>query len=66
MQRTSSRISLGDTGRAMPNESTTPDLVEQMGAMTMIWADRLVEEVTAYTDIHEARAAAERLARERG
>ena len=31
-----------------------------------IWADGLIERLTTYTDIDEARAAAERLAQERG
>jgi hypothetical protein len=31
-----------------------------------IWADGLIERLTTYTDIDEARAAAERLAEERG
>jgi hypothetical protein len=33
---------------------------------TMTWRDDLIEHVTAYPDIDEARAAAERLAQERG
>jgi len=32
----------------------------------MIWADGLMERVTTFLDIDEARAAAERLAHERG
>jgi hypothetical protein len=32
----------------------------------MFWADGLIERVTTFLDIDEARAAAERLAQERG
>jgi ketosteroid isomerase-like protein len=35
-------------------------------ASVVTWADSLIERVTFYTDIDEARAAAERLAEERG
>ena len=35
-------------------------------AAVMTWADGLIERITFYTDIDEARAAAERLAEERG
>ena len=35
-------------------------------ASITIWADGLVERLTTYTDIDEARAAARRLAQERG
>jgi hypothetical protein len=41
-------------------------VVEFRDASVVTWADRLVERVTFYTDIDEGRAAAERLARERG
>jgi len=40
--------------------------VELRYAVVATWADRLVERVTSYTDIDDARAAAERLAREQG
>jgi ketosteroid isomerase-like protein len=40
--------------------------VEFRDARVMIWADGLIERTTAFLDIDEARAAAERLARERG
>jgi ketosteroid isomerase-like protein len=39
--------------------------VELQFALVSTWADGLIEKVTAYTDIAEARAAAERLAEER-
>jgi hypothetical protein len=34
--------------------------------MVLIWSDGLILRVTTFTDIDEARAAAERLAQERG
>jgi hypothetical protein len=40
--------------------------VEFRDARVMIWAGGLIERTTAFLDIDEARAAAERLARERG
>jgi ketosteroid isomerase-like protein len=40
--------------------------VEFRDARVMIWADGLIERTTTFLDIDEARAAAERLARERG
>jgi ketosteroid isomerase-like protein len=40
--------------------------VEFRDARVMIWADGLIERTTAFLDIDEARAAAERLAEERG
>jgi ketosteroid isomerase-like protein len=39
--------------------------VSQQSADVFLWVDGLIERVTAYLDINEARAAAERLARER-
>jgi hypothetical protein len=64
---------LRDTGQAMPEESTTPDLVRQL---LDAWNRRDVDALISpggrtsrsgsYTDIDEARAAAERLAEERG
>ena len=41
-------------------------LVEEQYAAVVAWKDRLVERVTVYPDIDEARAAAERAAEERG
>jgi ketosteroid isomerase-like protein len=38
----------------------------QRSADVFLWVDGLIERVTAYLDIEEARAAAERLAEERG
>ena len=46
--------------------SATLEWVEFRDARVMIWADGLIERTTAFLDIDEARAAAERLARERG
>jgi hypothetical protein len=43
----------------MPEESTTPDLVEVM-------ADAVVARATTYASIDDARAGAERLAEKRG
>ena len=40
--------------------------VELRYAGVSTWADGLIERVTTYLDINEARAAAERLAQERG
>jgi ketosteroid isomerase-like protein len=40
--------------------------VEMRSAMVVVWTDGLIERATIYTDIDEARAAAERLAQERG
>jgi len=40
--------------------------VELRYAGVSTWADGLIERVTTYLDINEARAAAERLAEERG
>jgi hypothetical protein len=40
--------------------------VEMRYAVVGLWADELAQRVTLYTDIDDARAAAERLAEERG
>ncbi len=40
--------------------------VETRTAMVATWADGLIERLTLYPDIDEGRAAAERLAQERG
>jgi ketosteroid isomerase-like protein len=40
--------------------------VEIQSAPVFVWADGMLERVTLYTDVDEARAAAERLAEERG
>jgi hypothetical protein len=40
--------------------------VRQRNAVVGEWADGLIVRMTLYTDIDEARAAAERLAKERG
>ena len=40
--------------------------VEQRVAWVTVWTDGLIERSSIYTDIDEARAAAERLAKERG
>ena len=50
--------------RGRPTGSSV--FVEGRAAMVVVWADGLVERLTIYTDIDEARAAAERLAEERG
>jgi ketosteroid isomerase-like protein len=50
--------------RGRPVDST--GWVEFRDARVMIWADGLIERTTAFLDIDEARAAAERLAQERG
>ena len=50
--------------RGRPVDST--GWVEFRDARVMIWADGLMERVTTFLDIDEARAAAERLAHERG
>jgi hypothetical protein len=57
----------------MPEESTTPDLVElavpakyRSAAPVSIWTDGLAERVMNYADIDDGRAAAERLAESRG
>ena len=42
------------------------DYLRMRSAPVFIWVDGLVERLTTYTDIDEARAAAERLAAERG
>ena len=49
--------------RGRPVDST--GWVEFRDARVMIWADGLIERVTTFLDIDEARAAAERLAQER-
>jgi ketosteroid isomerase-like protein len=50
--------------RGRPSDST--GWVEFRDARVMLWADGLMERVTTFLDIDEARAAAERLAEERG
>jgi ketosteroid isomerase-like protein len=50
--------------RGRPVDST--GWVEFRDARVLLWADGLIERVTTFLDIDEARAAAERLARERG
>jgi ketosteroid isomerase-like protein len=40
--------------------------VEQHRGWVLVWANRMIERFTAYLDIGEARAAAQRLAEERG
>jgi hypothetical protein len=66
----------------MTEESTTPDLEETarrarealkrgnldgaVAASVATWTNALIERTTTYPDIDEARAAAERLAQERG
>ena len=57
-------LSLCSCSVAVP--SAAPGGVEFRDARVMIWADGLIERTTAFLDIDEARAAAERLARERG
>jgi hypothetical protein len=51
-------------GLRRPVDST--GWVEFRDARVMFWADGLIERVTTFLDIHEALAAAERLAQERG
>jgi ketosteroid isomerase-like protein len=53
-----------DLVRGRPTGSSV--FVEQRAAMVVVWTDGLRERVTFYTDLDEARAAAERLAQERG
>jgi ketosteroid isomerase-like protein len=63
----------------MPEESTTPDLVELQKRLTAscgavqlrygtvsVWEGGKITRITNYTDIDEARRAAERLAEARG
>jgi ketosteroid isomerase-like protein len=50
--------------RARPKGSS--GFVEQRIATVLIWRDGLIVRSTTYIDIDQARAAAERLARERG
>ena len=51
-------------GRGRPTGSSV--FVEQRAAWVTVWTDGLIERSAFYTDIDEARAAAERLAEERG
>ena len=46
--------------------SPTESRVRSTYGFVFVWTDRKVARVTVYTDIDEARAAAERLAKERG
>jgi ketosteroid isomerase-like protein len=50
--------------RGRPRNSTV--FVERRVAAVAVWADDFIERLTTYTDIDEARAAAERLAEEPG
>jgi ketosteroid isomerase-like protein len=50
--------------RGRPRNSTV--FVERRLAAIVVWADGLIERLTTYTDIDEARATAERLAKGRG
>jgi ketosteroid isomerase-like protein len=50
--------------RGRPTGSSV--FVEQRGASVNVWTDGLIERAAIYTDIDEARVAAERLAEERG
>ena len=50
--------------RGRPTGSSV--FVEQRVAWVTVWTDGLIERSSIYTDIDEARAAAERLAKERG
>jgi ketosteroid isomerase-like protein len=50
--------------RGRPTGSSV--FVEQRFAWVVVWTDGLIERSAIYTDIDEARAAAERVARERG
>jgi hypothetical protein len=45
---------------------TTAWVPEERSALVCTWMDGLIEKETNFTDIDEARAAAERLAQERG
>ncbi len=49
--------------RGRPRGSTV--FVERRFAAVVVWADGVIEQLTTYTDIDQARAAAERLAEER-
>lgn len=51
-----------ETGRLKGSDG----YVEQHRGWVFVWANRMVERLTAYLDVDEARAAAERLAEERG
>ena len=42
------------------------DEVRQRNAVVALWVDGLIERITLYTDVDQARADAERLAEERG
>jgi len=44
----------------------SPSMVQELWAFTVTWRAGLIERVVASRDIDEARAAAERLAEERG
>jgi ketosteroid isomerase-like protein len=50
--------------RGRPGDST--GWVEFRDARVLLWADGLIQRVTTFLDVDEARAAAERLAEERG
>ena len=50
--------------RGRPRGSTM--FVERRFAAVVVWADGVIEQLTTYTDIDQARAAAERLVQERG
>ena len=61
----------GILGREMSEEPTTPDLLElarrigeATGKRDLEWEDGKIARITNYTDVDEARAAAERLAQE--
>ena len=51
-----------EVGRLMDSDG----YVEQHRGWVFVWVDRMIERFTAYLDIDEAHAAAERLAKERG
>jgi ketosteroid isomerase-like protein len=51
-----------EAGRPMASDG----YVEQHRGWVFVWVDRMIERFTAYLDVDEARAAAERLAQERG
>ena len=55
-------VALWEDGRLVGSDGR----VEQQRGWVQLWADGRLVRVTGYTDIDEARAAAERLAEERG
>ena len=57
---------INQKGRPVGGTAANAGEVRQRSARVGQWSDGLIERVTAYRDINEARTAAERLAEERG